>query len=290
MSHTTAPLAARSAAPPHDRAPTRRFAIIGAGTMGRALATGMLRSACVTPPHLAVAGRNGDRAARLAADLGARHAASNRDACRDADVVLLCVKPKDMHPLLSDLAASGAFERRPLLISIAAGVSLESIEQIVGPEVSVVRAMPNTPSCIGHGMTVISAGRQATAEHLATAEEIFASVGRVLALDERHLDAVTAVSASGPAFIYLIVEALADGGVMCGLTRQTATELVAQMTLGAAAMVLASGKHPAQLKDDVTTPGGCTIAGLLVLEERHIRSALARAVQTTTRVAAGLGR
>ncbi len=277
-------------ATPHAPASARRIAIIGAGTMGRALADGMIRGACVAPAHLTISGRGVERAERLATELGARRAADNHEACRDADVILLCVKPKDVPPLLSELAAGGVFERQPLLISIAAGVTLAAIEAGVGPAVPVVRAMPNTPSCIGHGMTVIAAGGQATAEHLEVARDIFASVGRVLVLDERHLDVVTAVSASGPAFIYLIIEALTDGGVMCGLTRQTATELVAQMTLGAAAMVLATGRHPAQLKDDVTTPGGCTIAGLLALEERHLRSALAHAVQTTTRVAAGLGR
>jgi len=267
----------------------RRIAIIGAGTMGRAIATGMVRGAVAAPTNLLVASRTADEARQLAADLDARHVADNREACREADVVLLCVKPKDLRPLLTELSASDALVRRPLIISIAAGVTIAAIEATIGPAVPVVRAMPNTPCCIGRGMTVVAAGPHATPDHVEIAREIFASVGRCLVLDERLLDVVTAVSASGPAFIYLIVEALADGGVMCGLTRGTATELVAQMTLGAAEMVLATGKHPAQLKDDVTTPSGCTIAGLLALEERHVRSAMAHAVQTTTRVAAGLG-
>jgi pyrroline-5-carboxylate reductase len=228
-------------------------------------------------------------AAALAASLDAVCAADNAEACRAADVVLLCVKPGDIHGLLVSLVRAEALAHAPLVISIAAGVRIAAIEAVVGPAVPVVRAIPNTVCCIGRGMSVVAAGSRASAEDLEFARGIFASMGRCLALDERLLDVVTAVSASGPAFIYLIIEALTDGGVMCGLTRSVATELVAQMTLGAAEMVLTSGKHPAQLKDDVTTPGGCTIAGLLTLEERHVRSALAQAVQTTTRVASGLG-
>lgn len=269
---------------------TRRIAILGAGTMGTAIATGIVRSEFTTPAELVVASRTLSEAERLATSLAAQHASDNSAACRDADVVVICVKPKDVHGLLAELVASGALTHAPLVISIAAGVTIAAIEAMVGPDVPIVRAMPNTPCCIGRGMTVVAAGPHASVDQLEIARQIFGSVGRCLALDERLLDVVTAVSASGPAFVYLIVEALADGGVMCGLTRSVATELVAQMTLGAAEMVLVTGKHPAQLKDDVTTPGGCTIAGLLALEEHHVRSALAHAVQTTTRVASGLGR
>jgi len=264
------------------------MAIIGAGTMGRALAQGILKSGIVAPDDLYLASRTVADAHQLAAELGAR-CTTSEEACRAADVVLLSVKPKDLGPLLAHLTETGALGRAPLLISIAAGVAIAAMEAIVGA-CPVIRAMPNTPCRVAQGMTVLAPGPHATSDHLLVASEIFAGVGRCLVLDERHLDAVTAVSASGPAFVYLIIEALADGGVMCGLTRDVATELVAQMALGAAAMVLTTGRHPAQLKDDVTTPGGCTIAGLLALEDRQVRSALAHAVRTTTHAAAGLSR
>ena len=208
----------------------------------------------------------------------------------DADVVLLCVKPKDVADVLATLRAADALAHAPLLISIAAGVSIAALDQATGGRLPVVRAMPNTASVIGKGCTVLSPGARAEDAHLATATAIFSSVGRCLALDERHLDAVTAVSASGPAFIYVVLEALTDGAVSCGLPRAAAMELVARMTLGAAEMVLTTGKHPAALKDDVTTPGGCTIAGLMVLEDGRARSVLARTIETTARVAGGLGK
>lgn len=150
--------------------------------------------------------------------------------------------------------------------------------------------MPNTPCHIGRGMTVVSRGAEATDEHVAVAVAIFETMGRVLELEEKHMDTVTGLSASGPAFIYVIIEALADGGVMRGLPRGAAIELAAQMTLGAAEMVLKTGRHPASLKDDVTTPAGCTIAGILALEDGRIRSVLARGVETAARVAGELGK
>ncbi len=150
--------------------------------------------------------------------------------------------------------------------------------------------MPNTPCLIGKGMTVLSKGSHATDGDVALATEIFEPLGRVLELEEKHMDTVTGLSASGPAFLYIIIEALADGGVMRGLPRSVATTLVAQMTLGAAEMVLTTGRHPAALKDDVTTPAGCTIAGILALEDGRIRSVLARGVETAAKVAGELGK
>jgi pyrroline-5-carboxylate reductase len=258
--------------------------------MGRSIAAGMIRAGIVTPDRLVTADHIAATAEALARELGIRTASDNAAACADADVILLCVKPKDVQGVLAELRAHEALAHGPLVISIAAGVSIAAIEDGAGEGVAVIRAMPNTPCRIGKGMTVLARGTLATDRHLAIAHEIFSSLGRCIALDEKHLNAVTAVSASGPAFVYLVIEALADGGVMCGLPRGVATEMVAQMTLGAAEMVLATGNHPAALKDDVTTPGGCTIAGLLALEDGKVRSVLARAVETATRVAAGLGR
>jgi pyrroline-5-carboxylate reductase len=277
----------------------RRLALVGAGTMGNAIAGGLARAGVFPGAALAVVDRHGTSAAALAGQVPGARGADLVAACRDADVVLLCVKPRDVAGVLEQLAAAGALERAggeraPLLVSIAAGVRTAAIEGALagatGGPVPVVRAMPNTASAIGRGCTVLSAGAHAGAEHLALARAVFGCVGTCLELDERHLDAVTAVSASGPAFIYVVLEALTDGAVSCGLPRAAATELVTRMTLGAAEMVLATGRHPAALKDDVTTPGGCTIAGLLVLEDGRARSVLARTIETTARVAGELSR
>ncbi len=272
----------------------RRIALIGAGTMGNAIALGLARAGAFPAAELRVVNRHAPAADALAAQIPGARTADAASACADADIVLLCVKPRDVAGVLSTLDTAGVLARdareAPLFISIAAGVSTAAIEAGTGGLVPVVRAMPNTASAIGKGCTVVAAGAQATAEHVAAATAIFACVGRCMTLDERHLDAVTAVSASGPAFIYVVLEALTDGAVSCGLPRAAATELVARMTLGAAEMVLATGRHPAALKDDVTTPGGCTIAGLLVLEDGRARSVLARTIETTTRVAAALSR
>jgi pyrroline-5-carboxylate reductase len=153
----------------------------------------------------------------------------------------------------------------------------------------VIRAMPNTPSQVMEGMTAVAAGTHATSAHLDLAHHIFGSVGRCITLAERHFDAVTALSASGPAFIYIVIEALAEGGVKSGLPRDVSTELAAQMTLGAAKMVIQTGQHPAILKDHVTTPGGCTIDGILKLEEGGLRVTLIKAVTEATKRASELG-
>ncbi|MGZ8375632.1 MAG: pyrroline-5-carboxylate reductase [Gemmatirosa sp.] len=266
------------------------LALVGAGTMGRAIAGGLQRAGAFPDASLAIVDHHAVTAQTLAGEVTGARVDDLAGACREADVVLLCVKPKDVPEVLATLRASDALAHAPLLISIAAGVSIGTLEAGTGGAVPVVRAMPNTASQIGRGCTVLSRGTHATDTHVAVATTIFTSVGRCLALDERHLDAVTAVSASGPAFIYVVLEALTDGAVSCGLPRDAAMELVARMTQGAAEMVLATGRHPASLKDDVTTPGGCTIAGLMVLEDGRARSVLARTIETTARVAAGLGR
>lgn len=271
-------------------ASTRRVAVIGCGTMGRAIAAGGVRSGAIAAERLVVTSHSPATAEALAAETGARALRDNAAAAAGADVVLLCVKPKDVPVVLDELVAANALAHRPLVVSIAAGVKTSAIEARIDGVAPVLRAMPNTASRIGKGMTVVSKGSSATDDHLAIATEIFSSIGRCVALDEKHMDTVTAVSASGPAFVYLVIEALSDGGVMCGLPRNVALELVAQMTLGAAAMVLESAEHPAMLKDDVTTPAGCTIAGLLALEDGRVRSVFARAVQETARVAGGLGK
>jgi pyrroline-5-carboxylate reductase len=205
-----------------------------------------------------------------------------------ADLVLMCVKPADAPAVLATLRNAG-LRRETLLISILAGVSTDQIETLLGAENPVVRAMPNTPAIVGEGMTVVCRGSHATKSDLERAERIFEAVGKCISTDEIHFNAITALSGSGPGYQFLIMEALADAGVRVGLPRQLALTLVAQTALGAARMVLTSGRHPAALRDDVTTPAGCTIAGLLMLEDGRIRSVLARAVEEATKTAAQLG-
>ena len=202
--------------------------------------------------------------------------------------MLICVKPKQAAKVAATLKESGV---RPgtLLISIMAGVTIAQLESKLGAENPWVRAMPNTPCIVREGMTVICPGTYASPDHMARAQRIFDAVGKCLPIDETYFNAITALSASGPAYQYLIMEAFADAGVRVGLPRQLALKLVAQTAVGAAKMVQASGRHPAALRDDVTTPAGCTIAGLLMLEDGKIRSVLARAIEEATKTAGDLG-
>lgn len=266
---------------------TQRLAILGFGTMGQAIAAGLIEGGRI-PPEAIVASDKGKSAKAKTQTMGVDQA-SAADAARQADTVLLAVKPRDLENLLAQLRESGALEHRPLIVSIAAGIRLDWLEARLPEGTPVVRAMPNTPCAIRQGTTVLAAGAHAEDAHLERARTCFEPLGAVLDLEEHHMDAVTALSASGPAFLFVILEALAEGGVQCGLPRQVAVELAARMTQGAAAMVLQTGRHPAALKDDVTTPAGCTIAGLLALEDGRIRSVLARGIERAAQVAAELG-
>jgi pyrroline-5-carboxylate reductase len=268
----------------------RKIAVVGTGTMGRSIVAGLLASGKVRRGDVRATARSKASAEKAARELGVACTLDNAAAAAACDIVILCVKPKDVAPTAEALRAGLLARRRTLIISIAAGISTATIEAALGGGAPVVRAMPNTPCVIGKGMTVLAKGSKATDRDVALSREIFAPLGRVLELEEKHMDTVTGLSASGPAFIYVIIESLAEGGVMRGLPRHVATELVAQMTLGAAEMVLTTGRHPASLKDDVTTPAGCTIAGILALEDGRIRSVLARGVETAARVAGELGR
>jgi pyrroline-5-carboxylate reductase len=268
----------------------KKIAILGAGTMGRAIACGLLNSGKLKTTQLQATDLHPATAKTFTEATKVQCRTDNAEAAAWADVLLLCVKPKDMSGVLEDLQAKGALEHKPLLISIAAGVSTTFVEKASGGHCPVVRVMPNTACAIGKGMTVACKGLHAKNPHIDLAREIFTPLGRFMELEEKHMNAVTGLSGSGPAFMYVIIEALADGGVAQGLPRSVALELAAQTTLGAAEMVLTSGRHPASLKDDVTTPAGTTIAGLLTLEDGRIRSILARAVETAAKKSAELGK
>lgn len=272
---------------------SNRILILGAGTMGKALALGLLRSKESDADSLVATIRHASRTERVADELGVPVHTDNASAAREAELILLCVKPHGVAPVIEELAADGALDHGPLVVSIAAGVHTSRIEE-AGRErarspLRVIRAMPNTPCLVDAGMTVLSPGANVSEDDLARVERVFAPLGRVLRLDEEHMDAVTGLSASGPAFVYVIIEALSEGGVMMGLPRKVATELAAQAVNGAARMVLDTGRHPAALKDEVTTPAGCTISALLSLEDGRLRSVLARGVQAAAQSAAGLG-
>jgi pyrroline-5-carboxylate reductase len=265
-----------------------RLAIVGCGTMGEAILGGLLRAGVFTADRLVATVRRPDAATRITNTYGVEATTDNVAACSDADIVLVALKPQRIRELL-DTDAMRAALRGKLLVSIAAGTRVEQLGRWV-PEAVVVRAMPNTPCLVGRGMTVLASGPGAAEEHIALARRIFEPLGRVLELEDKHMDAVTSLNGSGPAFAYVMLEALADGGVMMGLPRGVALEIAAQVFLGAAQMVLETGHHPAALKDQVTTPAGSTIAGLLTMEDGRIRSVLARAIQEATKVAASLGR
>jgi pyrroline-5-carboxylate reductase len=266
----------------------KTIAILGAGTMGQAILNGLLKAG--HPRRNLVATRRTERAAQDFGKLhGLRATSDNVAAVRGADIVVLALKPMTIAPVARALHEAKALKRGALVISIAAGVRIEALAAMLGDKVPIIRAMPNTPCAIGQGMTVLSPGAHATDSHLAVARKLFAPLGRVQELEEKHMDTVTGLSASGPAFVFVMIEALADGGVARGLPRQVAIEMAAQMVFGAASMVLASGRHPAALKDDVTTPAGCTIAGILALEDGRIRSVLSRAVEVASVRAGELG-
>lgn len=258
-----------------------RIAVVGAGRMGETLMRAMISAGVAAPQEIVATRRQGDRLEALGRELGIHTTRDNREACAEAEMILLCIKPQGAEEILAELDDQLGEEH--LLVSILAGVSTRRLESFLSRAVPVVRAMPNTPSLLGEGMTALCPGAAATPEHVAAASRVFERVGRVMTLDESYFDAVTGLSASGPAFIYIVIEALAEGGVKVGLPRDVATELAAQTCLGAARMVIETGQHPAVLKDAVTTPAGCTIDGIEKLEEGGLRVTLIKAIVEAAR-------
>ncbi len=253
-----------------------RLAVIGAGKMGEALVSALVGTGVVEARGVVATARHRERLDHFERSFGIETTLDNGAAVAGAEVIMLCVKPQIAPAVIEEL--SGHLNEQQVLLSIVAGLTTEMIESHVGKEVPVVRAMPNTPSQIGAGMTAVCGGRWATADHVEMGRELFSRIGRSLVLDEKYFDAVTGVSGSGPAFIYVVIEAMAEGGVKMGLPRTVATELAAQTCLGAGQMVVEKGAHPALLKDEVTTPAGCTVDGLLKLEEGGLRVTVIKAI------------
>ncbi|MEX0685363.1 MAG: pyrroline-5-carboxylate reductase [Balneolales bacterium] len=255
----------------------KKIAVIGAGKMGEIITSRMLEAGVVQKEQLIASDKHSHRVAHMKATYGIDATTDNREAFRQADIIMLCLKPqvaKEVVTRFDDLV-----NENQLVISIMAGVTLTLLEGYFSKDIPVMRVMPNTPSQVGAGMAALAAGKFADEPHYQLTEDIFNATGRTLRIGENHFDTVTALSASGPAFIYVVIEALAEGGVKCGLPRDMSTELAAQMTMGSAKMVIETGLHPAILKDHVTTPAGCTIDGLLKLEEGGLRVTLIKAVE-----------
>jgi pyrroline-5-carboxylate reductase len=254
----------------------RKLGIVGAGTVGEALAVGVAQRGLVPKGDIILSAHSERHRAELEARTGIRTTLDNRELARLSDAIVIAVKPKAVTDVIAEIAPE--LVKGKLLISTAAGVSLELLESAAPPGLPVIRTMPNMAVGIGEGMTVLSPGAHVGAEDLTWATELFRSVGRALVLEEQYMDAVTGLSGSGPAYVYIIIESLADGGLKLGLPRNVATELAAQTVLGAARNVLITGEHPAKLKDQVTTPAGVTIDGILELEAGGIRLTLINAV------------
>ncbi len=260
--------------------PGLKVAVLGAGKMGGILLQGFLKNNLLGPDQVVATVQHADRAMALSAQFGMTVTTDNLEAAAWADVVLLGVKPVQVPVLIAEIRP--ALTPAKVVLSFAASVTTASIEQAAACDLPVIRAMPNTPAMISAGVTALCAGRFASAQQMAVAQRIFSTVGRTVVVDEKHMDAVTGLSGSGPAFLYIVIEALAEAGVNVGLPRDVATLLAAQTTLGSARMVLETGYHPALLKDQVTTPAGCTVDGILELEEGGLRVTLIKAVKRAT--------
>lgn len=255
------------------------IAIVGAGVMGGTLLSAFLRAGH-SADDLVVSDKVESRREEVAKAHGVL-AADPAAATRGASVVLLAVKPQDMSALLAEIGA--CVEPGALVISIAAGVSTEFLEGHLPAGTSVVRVMPNTPALVDQAMSALALGRHCSAEHALQAEALLATIGRVLTLDEQHLDAVTALSGSGPAYIFYVVEAMIEAGVLLGLPRSTATELVVQTLYGAATMMRETGQHPTVLREQVSSPGGTSVAALRELEDHKVRAAFMTAIEAAAR-------
>jgi pyrroline-5-carboxylate reductase len=266
---------------------TKRLGFLGAGNMAAALIQGLLHGRVLPADRITASDVKPERLAQLHAAHGIRTTTDNHALLRESDVLVLAVKPQVIDKVLTEIGADVRGDQ--LVVSVAAGVPIEALEARLPPGSRVVRAMPNTPATVGAGATAVAGGAHAREDDLRIARELFEAVGRVVVLDETLLDAVTGLSGSGPAYVMLIVEALADGGVKVGLHRDTALLLAAQTVFGSARLLLETGEHPGRLKDMVTSPGGTAIAGLHTLESGALRKTLIDAVEAATRRAAQLG-
>jgi pyrroline-5-carboxylate reductase len=264
-----------------------KLAFLGAGNMAEALVSGILKAKLAPPANISATDISQSRLEHFKKSFQIQVGSDNAEEAKRADVVILCVKPQVMDSVLSEI--KGELSGGQLVISVAAGYPLKRLQQYIGEHISLVRAMPNTPAVIQEGVTALAGSSGLPSHHLRQAQAIFESVGKAVLVEETLMDAVTGLSGSGPAYVYLIIEALIDGGVRVGLPRGVATVLAAQTVAGAARLMLETGEHPALLKDRVTSPGGTTIAGLQQLEAGRLRATLMQAVESATNRSRELG-
>jgi pyrroline-5-carboxylate reductase len=260
---------------------------IGAGNMAEALIRGLVRGGHVAADRVVASAPRRERLDELKREYGIDVTTNNRDVVQRCGFIVLSVKPQILDKVLREIGDQ--IKPGTLVVSIAAGVDTATLEESLADGVRVVRAMPNTPALVGAGATAIAAGKHASEADLAAARALFDAVGITVELEESHLDAVTGLSGSGPAYIFLILEALADAGVKVGLSRRNAQRLAAQTVMGSAKLLLETDEHPGRLKDMVTSPGGTAIAGLHPLVEGGLRTTLINAVETATKRARELG-
>ena len=265
----------------------QKIAFLGAGQMAEALIGGLLASKMCQPGGIWATDPLAARCAALKTRFGVRVGEENKPAAEWADAVVLAVKPQVLAQVLAEV---GSYLEGKLVLSIAAGIPTRWIRRLAPGARAIVRAMPNTPALVREAITALASGPDCIDQDLAFARSLFESVGRVVEVEERLMDAVTGLSGSGPAYVFVAIEALSDGGVNMGLPRRTAELLAAQTVLGAARLVIERGEHPAQLKDQVASPGGTTIAGLHRLEQGRFRATLIAAVEAAAKRSEELGR
>jgi pyrroline-5-carboxylate reductase len=253
------------------------IAILGAGKIGEALISGLVSSGWTTPDGIVATARTEERLRGLEERYGIRTTTSNRDAVSEAPIVVVAVKPQDIEALLAEV--HGALNDRQTVLSVAAAIPTALIESHLPPGVPVVRAMPNTPVTVHEGMAGVAPGAHAREEELRQAEEVLSALGRTVRVAEDYLDAVTAVSGSGPAYFALLAESMIEAGILLGLARETATDLVVQTMLGTAKLLRDERMHPVELREMVTSPGGTTIAAIRELEQAGVRAAFLNAIQ-----------
>jgi pyrroline-5-carboxylate reductase len=259
----------------------RPIAILGAGNMGSALLKGIINAKLTPPKKIIACDVNTEKLASLALEWKVRTTLDIKVAAKESDILLLCVKPQTLSQVLEVMKAS--IRPNHLVISIVAGMRIAFIQQMLGTKLGIVRAMPNIAATVDEGAAAVAFGKHVTAEQQKIAKSIFEAVGEVVVVAEDQLDAVTGLSGSGPAYIYMVIEALIDGGVKMGLSRDISTKLAIQTVRGSATLAKSSGLHPAILRDQVTTPGGTTINAIHELESHGLRSMLIDAVATATR-------
>jgi pyrroline-5-carboxylate reductase len=263
--------------------------IIGLGRMGRCLVQGLTESGTLKKSQILFTTRHSETATAVTGELGIRACRDNRQLVAECDVIVLAVKPQNLGEVVGDIA-EGDWNETKTVISIVASIETAQIEKRLPKKVAVLRAMPNTPAFVREGITAVCLGKHAGEKHWEHAAKLFKPLGRLVRVDEKHMDAVTGLSGCGPAYIYVVLESLTDAGIKVGLPRDLATELASQTVLGASKMLQITGRHPAALKDEVTTPAGCTIDGLLELEEGKLRVTLIKAVVQATKRAKRLAK